>query len=88
MDQKWMGWGAMGLLGLALVLIGAIEPESAMHSERDVLLLRMADLTFAEGEHHSGSGNCVLCHGPDPVAMQDAFNGAIIGHGERHQIVG
>ena len=62
----------MGLVAGALVLAGAVDPEDTVKTEQDSLLLRMADLTFAAGEHHMGSGNCVLCHGPDPVAMQDA----------------
>lgn len=30
-----------------------------------------AELPLTWGEHHMGSGNCVLCHGTDPNAMQD-----------------
>lgn len=72
MKGKLAGLGTMGLVAGALVLAGAVDPEDTVKTEQDSLLLRMADLTFAAGEHHMGSGNCVLCHGPDPVAMQDA----------------
>lgn len=72
MKNKLAGLGVMALVAAALMWAGAVEPEATMKNEQDSLLLRMADLTLAEGEHHSGSGNCVLCHGPDPIAMQDA----------------
>ena len=72
MKGKLAGLGTMGLVAGALVLAGAVDPADTVKTEQDALLLQMADLTFAAGEHHMGSGNCVLCHGPDPVAIQDA----------------
>ena len=57
----------------------AVEPttgaENLVTAVRDTIAgqARAAgELPLTWGEHHMGSGNCVLCHGTDPNAMQDA----------------
>lgn len=66
---------ALALFGWAMLMGWSSAtwlPETTVTNPLISFLPLPGSLTTAVGEHHSGSGNCVLCHGADPVAMLDA----------------
>jgi hypothetical protein len=69
---------AASAVAVQQLLTQAVNPDEAFQADSvGAQLWSMADLPITEGVDHMGSGNCVLCHGPDPVAMQDAEGGDV-----------